>query len=93
MRVYVVSSEATVNPDYAGTPECSNETTNVKVFQKLSDAISFVKTYDYLANDCSIESPEDFIAEPDFWTAEDGLLVLYGYIPFDEQPDQVSLLP
>lgn len=75
MRVYVVSKEKEI---LGSSPECAEDlTTNLKVFQHIKDAITFVKSFNYLADDLSLDSMVSLNGEEaDFWTAEDGLLVL-----------------
>ena len=89
MRVYVVSKEVIYNAD---AEDSSDLTTNIKVFQELKDAIAFVKSYDYFADDQAIDhmalmGSDELAMFPDFWTAEDGLLVLCVTSDFKTKSD------
>lgn len=73
MSVYVVSKEVCYDSD---TLYSSDLTTNLKVFCEIKDAVEFVKSYDYLKNECQLSELEVEGLFPDFWTVEDGKLVL-----------------
>ena len=70
MHVFVVSKEKEL---LGSLPECAEDlTTNLKVFQHIKDAITFVKSFNYLADDLSLDSMVSQNGEEaDFWTAED----------------------